>query len=218
MENTISDKIYGLRKDYTSAELSDKSIDRSPFKQFAKWMQEALDASIHEPYAVQLATCGSDLTPDVRTVLLRGFDETGFKFFTNYESLKGRQIKENPAVCLNFFWPELERQIRINGTAEKLSAKESDEYFYSRPFESRIGAWASEQSEHLESRAVLDSRIQELLQQYQDGEVPRPSHWGGYLIRPTKFEFWQGRESRLHDRISYAIMQDNAWSIRRLNP
>ncbi len=206
-----------LRREYSREELSEKHIAQDPFVQFRLWMDEAIAAELPEPTAMSLATADADGRPSSRMVLLKGFDNSGFIFFTNYNSRKGRDLAENPHAALNFFWPELERQVRISGRAEKVSAEESDEYFQTRPFTSRVGAWASDQSEVIDSRMVVAARAAKLLIRYASGNVPRPPHWGGYRVVPDQIEFWQGRESRLHDRIVY-IRSEDSWQIARLSP
>lgn len=214
MEST---ELAGIRKEYSLEELSISNVDPDPFVQFDSWMNEALLAELPEPTAMTLSTVSSKGRPSSRLVLLKGFDSKGLVFFTNYESQKGRELIENPFAALNFFWPELERQIRINGRASKVSSAESDEYFASRPFTSRIGAWASDQSQPLTSKSVLIAKVAALSAKYAIGGVPRPPHWGGFRIEPDHFEFWQGRPSRLHDRICYTL-KDGEWSIERLSP
>jgi len=192
-------------------------VDRDPFVQFTAWMNEALAAEVSEPTAMTLATVDADHRPSARIVLLKGFDEGGFVFYTNYESKKGVNLLANPNAALHFFWPDLERQVEITGTVVKTSPEESEEYFRSRPFESRIGAWASKQSEAIESRKTLEKSFGDLLAKYADGEVPLPPFWGGFRLTPVNFEFWQGRESRLHDRICYE-RQNDGWNIFRRSP
>jgi pyridoxamine 5'-phosphate oxidase len=165
-----------------------------------------------------LATAAHDGKPSARMVLLKGFDQNGFVFYTNYESRKGHELDENPRAALVFYWPELERQIRIEGRVEKLAQDESDAYFASRPLGSRLGAWASRQSEVISGRQVIESRLQELETEYKDRAIPRPPHWGGYRVRPEAIEFWQGRPSRLHDRLRYRKLEDGRWVIERLSP
>ncbi len=206
-----------MRQDYTKHTLEEKDVNSNPVLQFEKWFNEAVDAKLEEPYAMTLATTDREGKPAARIVLMRGFDEKGFTFYTNYASRKGHDIMENPNAALLFFWQGLERQVRIEGTLIKLSAEESDDYFASRPFESRLGAWTSEQSKVIESRKVLDERFEEVSKKYADGNVPRPPHWGGYLLKPTHIEFWQGRPSRLHDRILFT-MENNVWKMERLAP
>ncbi|REJ82366.1 MAG: pyridoxamine 5'-phosphate oxidase [Bacteroidetes bacterium] len=210
--------IRNLRRDFISGVLDKKSVSKSPFVQFESWMKQAIDAGIEEPNAMTLSTVDKNLQPDSRVVLLRDLNRNGFSFFTNYLSEKGKQIQSNKRACLNFYWPELHRQVRIKGMISRLSPKESDEYFDSRPRESQIGAWASQQSSVLESRASLESKIEFYLQKFEGMKVPRPIHWGGYRLNPKSMEFWQGRENRLHDRILYTKMKNGAWKLNRLNP
>jgi len=205
------------RHDYLKAELNRDDLESDPFLQFEKWFKEASDSEIIDPNAFGLATVSNSGVPFARTVLLKIFDEKGLVFFTNYQSRKGLEIDKNPNVALNFYWPELERQVRIEGEVRKTDAKTSDEYFHSRPRLSQIGAWASEQSQKIPSREVLEKSKSHYETKFADRDVPRPSYWGGYLVKPNFFEFWQGREGRLHDRISYR--KDGAkWIIERLSP
>jgi pyridoxamine 5'-phosphate oxidase len=197
--------------------LSEADVDPNPLKQFEKWFAEALDAGVPETDAMTLATASADATPDARIVLLKSFDQRGFVFYTNYRSRKAREINQNEKACLLFYWLPLKRQVRIEGTVERAADKDSDEYFRSRPLGSRIGAWASEQSEVIPNREVLESRFAELAQKFGD-DVPRPPHWGGYRVKPTAIEFWQGRENRLHDRLRYRLQADGSWRIERLAP
>lgn len=213
MDNRLAD----IRRDYSREELSEANVSPDPVVQFGKWMDEAIAAETDEPTAMTLSTVGEDTRPSSRVVLLKGFDSGGFVFFTNYYSRKGRALAANPFAALNFFWPELERQINISGTVTRVSAEESDEYFKSRPFLSRIGAWASNQSEEIASRAVIMARAAKLTAKYALGNVPRPPHWGGFRVVPDRIEFWQGRPSRLHDRIVYTL-DSNEWRIARLSP
>src|SRR5258706_2831790 len=187
------DTTRDIRKDYKLQSFSEKEALADPFAQFGKWWKEALDAGVDEVNAMTLATASADGMPDARIVLLKGFDDKGFTFFTNYNSSKGQQLLENPRASLVFFWKELERQIRISGLAVTVSDQESDEYFNSRPEGSRIGAWASPQSEVIDDRAWLEQNEQKIREGFLDGKISRPPHWGGYRIRPTRIEFWQGR-------------------------
>jgi pyridoxamine 5'-phosphate oxidase len=208
--------IADIRRDYAQGSFSEAVADDNPFIQFAKWFDDATNSNLLEPTAMTLSTTGVDLRPTSRVVLLKKFDESGFVFYSNYESDKGRQIDENPQVSLLFFWDKLERQIRINGVCAKTSPEESDEYFQSRPYTSKLGAWASEQSRLLSSRFALIRRVAKLMVKYPKN-VPLPPFWGGYRIKPNYFEFWQGRPSRLHDRICYR-MEGEKWVKYRLNP
>ncbi len=214
MDKTIAD----LRKDYTLEGLSETEIDPNPFIQFKKWFEQALAAQLPEPNAMTIATTTPDGKPSARMVLLKDFDERGFVFFTNYNSRKGQELAQNPQAALVFWWAELERQVRILGSVEKVSESESDYYFESRPAKSRLGAWASNQSETIASREFLEQRMQELQSKYENQEIPRPPHWGGFRVIPTEIEFWQGRSSRLHDRLLYTHLDDGSWKIQRLSP
>lgn len=206
-----------LRQEYSQHKLSRSSVAVDPFEQFESWFEDAVSAEIFEPNAMHLGTCSLDGDPSGRTVLLKGFDAGGFTFFTNYDSRKGRELIANANCYLHFFWKELERQVSIRGTAAKTSGKESDDYFALRPYQSQIGALASDQSSVIESREVLDRRFEELKATYREGSVPRPEHWGGFRVTPIEFEFWQGRRSRLHDRIIYS-KSGLEWTISRLSP
>ncbi|MEC4812590.1 MAG: pyridoxamine 5'-phosphate oxidase [Scytonema sp. PMC 1069.18] len=214
MEKTIAD----LRKDYHLQGLSKTEIDPNPFIQFKKWFDQALTAQLTEPNAMTIATATPDGRPSARMVLLKGFDQRGFVFYTNYNSQKGQELAKNPQASLVFWWAELERQVRISGHIEKVSENESNEYFYSRPLNSRLGAWASNQSQVIESRDVLEQQMQELQIKYQEREIPRPPHWGGFRVIPQEIEFWQGRSNRLHDRLRYTYVEDGDWKIERLSP
>jgi pyridoxamine 5'-phosphate oxidase len=214
MDKTLAD----LRKDYTLQDLSETAIDPNPVIQFKKWFEQALAAQIPEPNAMTLATATPDGKPSARMVLLKDFDEQGFVLFTNYNSHKGQELAANPQAALVFWWAELERQVRIVGTVEKISPQQSDSYFEMRPPNSRLGAWASNQSQVIVSREVLEQQLEEFQRQYANQEVPRPPHWGGYRVIPREIEFWQGRPSRLHDRLLYTRWDNGSWKIERLSP
>jgi pyridoxamine 5'-phosphate oxidase len=207
-----------LRREYASRALSEHEAHADPIQQFTAWFDEALAAQLIDVNAMTLATASRDGEPAARIVLLKGADEHGFVFYTNYESHKGRDLAENPRACLLFFWPELERQVRITGAVTRTSIEESDEYFHLRPLESQISAVASPQSRPVRDRSELEQRYAELAAKYRDQVVPLPSHWGGYRVRPDRIEFWQGRKSRLHDRLLYARAADGTWSRSRLAP
>jgi len=207
-----------MRQEYTTKGLHREDLDLSPFKQFEKWFNEAVDVDLLEPNAFTLATVGNDLKPSQRTVLLKMYDKSGFIFFSNYGSKKSRQIEENKNVSAHFAWLGLERQVRIEGKIEKISKTESLKYFLSRPKGSQIGAWVSHQSEVVNSRSVLEAKFEEIRKKFSKGEIPFPSFWGGYIIKPEFFEFWQGGHDRLHDRFIYELQDDNNWEIKRLEP
>ncbi len=210
-------KLHSIRKDYKLAELLESGIEKNPHIQFAHWLNDAISAKVNEPTAMSVATIGVDGFPDSRMVLLKDYDENGFTFFTNYNSNKGVSIAKNPAVGLHFFWPELERQIRISGFAEKTSGVISDRYFSSRPVLSQIAAVVSNQSSKIPSREFLQTKFDNLQTEIGSENLKRPETWGGFVLKPVKFEFWQGRESRLHDRILYETQNGN-WVISRLAP
>ena len=214
MDSSIAD----LRQNYTKAGLSEKDLNSDPIAQFGVWFQQALDADLLEPNAMTLATATPDGKPTARIVLLKGVDERGFVFYTNYESQKGQQLIANPYAALVFLWDKLERQIRIEGKVIKLSREESTEYFHSRPKASQLGAIASDQSRVIPNREVLEQKLAELKTKYQDETVPIPDHWGGFRVIPNHIEFWQGRPSRLHDRLVYDLQSDRSWQIQRLAP
>lgn len=197
--------------------LSEQRVSANPFDQFNSWFRKVLRAKVPQPYAMALATASANGEPTARIVLLKGVDRGGFSFYTNYESTKGKQLSENASAALLFYWPQFERQVRIEGTVERLTRKESDEYFSTRPRDSRIGAWASHQSETIQSRSYLEAQFKKFRKQFRNSDVPLPDYWGGYKLVPTKIEFWQGRPNRLHDRIAY-ILEGGSWQIRRLSP
>jgi pyridoxamine 5'-phosphate oxidase len=208
-----------LRKDYTLKELSEFQVLKNPFEQFQSWMDEAIKSEVLEPTAMHLSTVSVQGRPSGRIVLLKGIENQGFVFYTNYESHKGKELAQNPYACLTFFWAELERQVRIEGTVLKVSAENSDAYFNIRPRGSRIGAWASPQSQVISDRKILENNVLSLENQYKEQEnIPRPIHWGGYSLKPDLFEFWQGRPSRLHDRIQFSLENNQDWKIKRLAP
>ncbi len=208
--------LKNMRLNYEQGQLLESNIDLNPFNQFKKWFDQAVEAKIIEPNAMTIATATKEGIPSARVVLLKGFDETGFVFYTNYHSRKGKELNDNPFAAILFWWREFERQIRIEGKIEKISRKESEEYFNQRPLKSRYGTLASEQSEIIENREVLEKRFADLEKQY-GANPPTPENWGGYKLIPAKFEFWQGRTSRLHDRICYH-KENNNWKIFRLQP
>lgn len=211
-------KVADLRNEYTRAGLDETDLRPDPLAQFRGWFEDALAAGLHEPNAMTLATATPDGKPSARVVLLKGFDERGFVFYTNYEGRKGEELARNPRAALVFYWGELERQVRIEGRASRVPERESDAYYASRPRGSRLGAWASEQSRPVEGREVLESRLRALEREYEGREVPRPPFWGGYRVEPEAVEFWQGRQNRLHDRIVYRRRGAGGWEIERLQP
>ncbi|MFL6374864.1 MAG: pyridoxamine 5'-phosphate oxidase [Pyrinomonadaceae bacterium] len=212
----IREDLANIRRDYASTTLEEATAARDPLDQFRAWVNDAIHAEVLDPNAMSLATCGEDRRPAIRIVLLKYYGDEGFTFFTNYTSKKGRQLAENPNAALHFFWPELHRQILIQGRVEKFDKAAGDAYFLSRPLDSKIGAWASHQSSVVESRETLDQRFAELREEFGDN-VPPPPFWGGYTVKPDCYEFWQGRVSRLHDRLVYTRSGD-AWEIKRLAP
>lgn len=205
-----------IRKQYHYAALTEDKVLNNPFQQFQLWMTDAIASTEAEPTAMVLSTVDAHMQPHSRVVLLKDFSEKGFVFFTNYEGNKSRQIEEDMKVSLLFFWQSLERQVRITGTAEKISDRDSDDYFHSRPAESRVGAWASPQSRVISEYEVLTNRFEEYKNKFGN-DIPRPPHWGGFVVKPTTFEFWQGRPNRLHDRLYYTQQNQN-WKIERLAP
>ncbi len=225
----MSNEIADIRKDYKLASLEEADVAANPIDQFTRWWNEAVASQIDEVNAMTLATANAAGVPAARIVLLKGYNPNGFIFFTNYESDKGKNLAQNPQAALVFFWKELERQIRIEGTVEKVSAEESDRYFNSRPASSRIGAWASPQSAVIENRMVIEQNVERYSSIFANDSIERPDHWGGYIVKPTSIEFWQGRSSRLHDRIKYTLENsaynaatdtrtDLNWKIERLAP
>lgn len=207
-----------LDSEYQLPELIESQIDPDPIKQFAKWYADAEAAGLKLPNAMTLATATKDGAPSARMVLLKGFDDGGFVFFTNYESRKGQELDENPRAALVFYWTEFDRQVRISGAVEKVSREESENYFHTRPVDSQLSAWASAQSRVIGSREVLEEKMRELIVRYEGGEVPLPPHWGGYRLAPESIEFWQNRPGRLHDRLRYTLQQNGEWLIERLSP
>jgi pyridoxamine 5'-phosphate oxidase len=212
------EELKNLREEYNAAALTEASTKSDPIKQFEKWFNEAQEAQVPELNAMTLATATPDGRPSARIVLLKGYHEGGFVFFTNYLSRKGKEINKNPNGALTFFWPSVERQIRIEGTLEKVTREESEKYFHSRPHNSQIGAVVSPQSQEIENRDIIEQKWNELAAEYEGKEVPKPSFWGGYILKPRLIEFWQGRPSRLHDRILYKKIDNKNWKKVRLAP
>ena len=211
-------QIAGIRKDYQLQTLSEADVAADPIAQFGRWWDEAVKSDIDEVNAMTLATVDKEGIPSARIVLLKEYDEKGFVFFTNYNSRKGEELLQNPHACLVFFWKGLERQVRITGIAEKISMEESIAYFNKRPDGSKIGAWASPQSLAVAGKAWLKETFDYYRERFKHGEIPKPPHWGGYRVKPFKIEFWQGRPSRMHDRILYTLQKDSSWTIERLAP
>ena len=214
MNRSIAD----LRIDYTQQSLLETDVNADPFIQFQTWFDAAVTAKLPEPNAMTIATATADGIPSARVVLLKAVDPRGFVFFTNYNSHKAQELTANPQAALVFLWTEMERQVRIQGTVERIDSSESDEYYYSRPAGSRLGAWASEQSQVIPDRSILENRLASLKAQHPEGDIARPEHWGGFRVIPTVIEFWQGRSSRLHDRLRYQLSETNGWTIDRLSP
>jgi pyridoxamine 5'-phosphate oxidase len=210
--------IADIRREYARAELTEQTVLPDPIAQFQKWLNEAIDAQELEPTAMTVATAGADGAPSARVVLLKGVDARGFVFYTNYESRKGRQLAENPRAALAFWWATLERQVNIAGEVEKLPREESERYFHSRPRTSQIGAWASRQSSVIASRNAVLMEATKIAARHLIGEIPLPPYWGGYVVSPRTIEFWQGRPSRLHDRLLYTLQAGGEWKIERLSP
>jgi len=215
---TTTLQLAEMRRNYAARALDLADLDANPFAQFDHWMREAIETQVIEPNAMTLATADAAGRPAVRTVLLKGFDQRGFVFYSNYESAKARDLAANPKVALLFPWLALERQVSAMGVAQKITAVESLKYFLSRPRESQIGAWASRQSEVISTRALLESKFAEMKARFANGEIPLPDQWGGYRVTPQSFEFWQGRPNRLHDRFKYTLQSDGSWTIARLMP
>jgi len=210
--------LQNLRIEYSSSPINESAVDANPISFFGKWFDEAMAAEVREPNAMTLATATRDGIPSARIVLLKGADKNGFSFYSNYLSRKGKELAKNPSACLVFFWPELGRQVRIEGKILKLSKEESEAYFATRPFGSQLGAIVSPQSQVIANREVLDVAYTAYEQKFEGKKIPKPAHWGGYILNPIAIEFWQGRESRLHDRVIYVLMEKGKWKIERLAP
>lgn len=210
--------LASIRGKYTTKNFDIKDLNKNPFKQFESWFNDAINENLLEPNAFSLSTVGFDMMPSIRTVLLKYFDNEGFVFFTNYESKKAKQIEQNPKVAALFTWLALERQIKIEANIEKISKADSLKYFLSRPKGSQLGAWVSRQSETISSRALLEQKFDEMKRKFLNKEIPIPSFWGGYILKPIRIEFWQGGEDRLHDRFLYEIQENGNWTISRLAP
>jgi len=209
--------LAALRKDYALSSLSETDVDADPIRQFDRWFAEAVTAQVAEPNAMTLATASRDGVPSARIVLLKGVDQNGFVFFTDYRSRKGAELSENPLAALTFLWKEIERQVRISGAVSRVSAAESESYFRTRPLGSRLGAWVSHQSAVIPSREDLEQRLHAVTERFGSGDVPLPPHWGGFRVAPDEIEFWQGRANRLHDRLRYR-RGESAWQLERLSP
>jgi pyridoxamine 5'-phosphate oxidase len=218
MDKTPLPELTGIRSEYGAHGLRRADLHSDPIEQFSAWFAAALAADVRDANAMSLATATPEGKPSVRIVLLKGFDERGFVFFTNHHSEKGQHLEANPFAALAFYWVQLERQIRISGSVERTSREDSAAYFHSRPVGSRLGAWVSKQSEVIDARQVLDSRLAAMTERFEGGDIPLPPHWGGYRVKPDKIEFWQGRPNRLHDRFRYSRQIDGKWQIDRLAP
>lgn len=210
--------IANLRKDYSLRSLSETDVNNNPIEQFKTWWNEAIESEIAEPNAMTLATCSREGKPSARIVLLKGINENGLIFYTNYNSRKGKEMEENSFVSLVFLWKEIERQVRVEGKVKKISEEESDVYFSSRPIKSQLGAWSSHQSKVIENRQILEKSMEDYTSKFLNEIIPRPKYWGGYIVQPELIEFWQGRRSRLHDRIQYTLTDTASWKIERLSP
>ena len=217
MNEDIVNYLNEIRRDFAGKPLNEDSVNKNPMEQYTLWFEEAVNAQLLDPYAMSITTVNSSGQPSTRIVYMRGIKDEGFIFYTNYNSGKGKDLEQNKKVSLNFFWGELERQIRVEGEVVKVSDEDSDAYFSQRPRESQIGAWASSQSEELSDRNELEEKVAYYTEKFKDIDIPRPEHWGGYIVNPTKIEFWQGRPNRLHDRIVYT-KNGNDWKQSRLSP
>jgi len=218
VKEDLREYIQNNRRDFQNEELDERSVPENPFILFEKWFEELLKSEVLDPYAFTLATSGADNQPSARVLYMRDVTEKGITCYTNYNSRKGKDLEENPRFSANFYWPELARQVRFVGTVKKIEESNSDAYFHSRPRESKVGAWASDQSIALVSRKELETRVKKYTDKFEGQEIPRPPHWGGYLLMPNEIEFWQGRESRLHDRLLYKRAGNGKWQLNRLSP
>lgn len=214
----LHEQITKLREDFTKGTLSEKDVKQNPFEQFENWLAQAVESQVPEVQAMTLATASKEGIPSSRIVYLREFENNQFWFYGNYQSRKAKQLAENPNASLSFFWPALERQIRIEGSVTKCTDAYSDNYFNNRPYESKIGSWASAQSSEISSREELMQKVEELKKHFSADTIKRPEFWGGWILKANYYEFWQGRKSRLHDRIVYDLQEDGLWKIKRLNP